>query len=107
MDPVARSGTYVTGRAPNASINTGAGWIFDYDWEPGPTRFHIQGAVTFWIFHNGPFGDAEGGSRCSMGGPGADYSWSVSGDTLTLAPIAVDRCGERALIWTGQWTRIG
>jgi hypothetical protein len=37
-----------------------------------------------------------------MGGPGANYSWSVSGDTLTLAPIGVDRCVERALIWTGQ-----
>jgi hypothetical protein len=99
-------GKYVKGKAPDDSVNTGAGWIFDYDWEPGPTQFHVQGAVTFRVFNDSPFGDAEGGSRCSMGGPGADYRWAVSGNTLTLAPIGVDRCAERALIWTGQWTRI-
>jgi hypothetical protein len=99
-------GKYVKGTGPNDSANTGAGWIFDYDWTPGPTQFHVQGAVTFRIFHDNPYGDAEGGSRCSMGGPGANYRWSVSGDTLTLAPIGNDRCRERGFIWTGQWTRV-
>lgn len=97
-------GKYVKGTSPDASVNTGAGWIFDYDWEPGPTRFHVQGVVTF---HDDPNGDAEGGSRCDMGRPGADYGWSVSGDLLTLAPIGGDRCAERRLIWTGRWTRVG
>ena len=63
--------------------------------------------MTFRIFHDNPYGDADGGSRCDMGGPEADYSWSVNGDTLTLAPIGGDRCAERGLIWTGQWTRVG
>ena len=43
-----------------------------------------------------------------LGRPVADYSWSVSGDTLTLAPIGGgDPCGIRGFIWTGQWTRAG
>jgi hypothetical protein len=100
-------GKFVKGTAPDASSNTGAGWVFDYDWDPGPTQFHVEGAVTFRIFHDTPFGDAEGGSRCSMGRPGADYRWSVSGDTLTLAPSGVDRCTERGVIWTGKWVRAG
>jgi hypothetical protein len=99
-------GKYVKGTGPEDSVNTGAGWIFDYDWQPGKTQFHVQGAVTFRIFNDSAYGDAEGGSRCSMGGPGADYRWAVTGDTLTLAPIGADRCAQRGLIWSGRWTRV-
>jgi hypothetical protein len=99
-------GKFAKGNGPTASIHTGAGWVFDYDWTPGPTQFHVQGAVTFRIFNEGPFGDAEGGSRCNMGGPGADYRWSVSDNKLTLAPVATDRCAERGFIWTGEWSRV-
>ena len=33
---------------------------------------------------------------------------SVSGDTLTLAPVGGhDACGIRGLVWGGTWTRVG
>jgi hypothetical protein len=99
-------GDFRKGSGPDDSINTGHGWINDSDWTPGSTSFHVQGAVTFRIFDDGPFGDQEGGAWCEMGGPGADYTWSISDNTLRLAPIGVDRCADRALVWTGRWTRV-
>jgi hypothetical protein len=84
---------------------TGSGLIQDSDWDPGPTRFHVQGAVVFRPFDPNL---AEGGSWCENYGPGADYTWSVTGDTLTLAPVGgKDPCGPRGFIWSGEWTRVG
>jgi hypothetical protein len=83
---------------------TGRGLIEDNDWDPGPTTFHVQGAVVFKRFDRS---DPEGGSSCDYGGPGTDYSWSVSGNTLTLMPVhGTDPCAPRGFLWTGHWTRV-
>ena len=77
--------------------------IEDNDWDPGPTTFHVQGAVVYKRFDRN---DPEGGSSCDYGGPGTDYSWSVDGDTLTLKPVnGTDPCAPRGFLWTGEWTR--
>jgi hypothetical protein len=84
------------------SEKTGAGWIYDSDYEATPSRIHVEGAVTFRPFNN----EAEGGPWCYWGGPAADYTWSVSGDTLTLKPAGgKDACGLRGFVWAGEWTR--
>ena len=83
---------------------SGQGLIEDHDWEPRATTFHVQGAVVFRRFDKN---DPEGGSPCDYGGPGTDYSWSVNGNTLTLAPVrGKDPCVPRGVIWTGDWTRV-
>jgi hypothetical protein len=77
--------------------------IEDNDWDPGPTTFHVQGAVVYKRFDRN---DPEGGSSCDYGGPGTDYRWSVDGDTLTLKPVSgTDPCAPRGFLWTGEWTR--
>jgi hypothetical protein len=87
------------------SNRTGHGFIFLSDYTASASRIHVVGEV---VFH--PFDDkkAEGGSWCYVNGPAADYNWSVSGNTLTLAPVAgTDKCGIRGFIWAGDWTRVG
>jgi hypothetical protein len=88
-----------------ASNKTGNGFVFLSDYVPGGRSFHVQGEV---VFHPLSYKEAEGGAWCSFGGPGADYSWAVSDDTLTLAPIrGHDACAIRGFIWAGEWTRVG
>lgn len=87
-----------------ASNRTGNGFVFLSDYTPGPARFHVVGEV---VFH--PISDRlpEGGWWCYQYGPPADYSWSITGDTLTLRPAGgKDACGVRGFIWTGEWTRV-
>ena len=89
---------------PRTSGDTGAGWIITSDYTPGGTAFRVYGSVT-----REPFTDtrAEGGWWCYPDGPSSDYAWSVSGDTLTLAPKGgQDPCGVRGFIWAGRWTRV-
>jgi hypothetical protein len=87
-----------------ASNSTGNGFVFLSDYTPGPTSFHVQGEV---VFHPESDKLAEGGWWCYPGGPPADYTWSVRGNTLTLKPRSRrDVCGVRGFIWTGQWTRV-
>ena len=85
--------------------NTGAGALFDYDWTPGPKTFYVQeksGSSSPTI----PADREAGGAKRAV--VSATYSWSVSGNTLTLTPIGgMDACGIRGFIWTGRWTRIG
>ena len=51
--------------------------------------------------------ETEGG-WCDPWGPEAAYTWSVSGNTLTLAPTGgADACSKRGAIFTGEWTRVG
>jgi len=82
---------------------TGAGTEFDSDWDPGPTTFHVQGEVTFRIFQDT---DRLAGWWCQTGGPPATYTWSVTGNTLMLAPVGGhDACAVRGFIWSGIWKR--
>lgn len=96
------------GTFTHASVdkNTGLGYIQDTDYVAGATTFRVWGAVS-WR----PFEDylAEEGTWClPWGGPQADYRWSVSGDTLTLAPVGgKEPCRVRQFIWAGEWTRVG
>jgi TolB protein len=46
-----------------------------------------------------------GGIDCNEAGPFTNYTWSVSGDQLTLTSL--DRnCGQQRAIWEGTWTRV-
>lgn len=83
--------------------NTGAGGEFLSDWTPGATTFEVRGEIKFRIFRDT---DRLGGSWCYRDGPDATYTWTVSGDSLTLAPIGHDACTVRGFIWAGQWTRV-
>jgi hypothetical protein len=81
------------------------GCILRNDYVPGPTTFHVWGSAT-----TGPITPANpvGGWWCNPDGPRATYSWSVSGDTLALAPAGgVDACHARGTVWTGEWKRVG
>jgi hypothetical protein len=85
---------------------TGGGNEFVSDWTPNATTFRVDGTVTFRVGHNT---DRlySAGSWCWRDGPSATYTWNVSGDTLTLAPVGGhDACGIRGFIWSGQWTRV-
>ena len=63
-----------------------------------------MGSVIFEVNHE----EAETGWWCWQDGPPADYTWSVTGDTLTLRPTGGhDACGVRGFVWGGQWMRVG
>jgi hypothetical protein len=84
---------------------TGAGGELISDWTPRAGRFTVRGPVTIRIFHDT---DRLGGFWCHEDGPSATYAWSVSGTTLTLAPVGGhDACGIRGFVWAGIWTRAG
>jgi len=91
---------------PATSPQTGAGNILLDDYVLGSNTFTVFGAVT-----TGPFDSsvaAGGGWWCEPGGPSATYTWSVSGDTLTLQPVGgTDTNTQRGGIYAGTWKRIG
>jgi hypothetical protein len=90
---------------PVQSQQTLGGYILDNDYVPGATTFHVAGAVTVNPIRDS---DPRVGWWCKPGGPAATYSWSVNGDTLTLAPVGgVDRNAQRGGVFTGAWTRVG
>lgn len=83
--------------------STGAGTEFDSDWDPGASTFHVQGEVTFRISTNT---DRLAGWWCETSGPPATYSWSISQNTLKLAPVSGhDGCAIRGFAWSGSWKR--
>jgi hypothetical protein len=87
------------------SDNTGAGWVYESDYTASPTTLRVYGSVTRFPF-NDSIADG-GGWWCYEDGPAATYTWSVSGDTLTLTPVGgKDACGIRGFIWAGEWTRV-
>lgn len=96
---------WIQDRAPGAwNPDTGAGAVIDNDWVLRGNTFEVVGSVTFRILRDE---DAEGGWWCKPKGQKAIYSWAVSGDTLTLAPVSgADPCGERGAVYTGTWTRV-
>jgi len=86
------------------SDNTGEGWILDSDYSAGPGNLRALGPMIFDTAHD----QAETGWWCFQDGPEGDYTWSTSGDTLTLKPKAgADPCGVRGFIWAGDWRRVG
>jgi hypothetical protein len=88
----------------NANNSTCYGCILDDDYLAGTKTFQVWGAASF--APESSWG-AEGGWWCYPDGPPATYSWSVSGNTLTLAAVGGhDTCGQRSRTWTGTWTRI-
>jgi len=88
-----------------ASNKTGVGFTDQSDYTATPTQLHVMGAVIFRKYSDKVAG---GGAWCYFGGPAASYRWTVSGETLTLAPVGGrDACGIRGFIWTGEWTRVG
>ncbi len=75
------------------------------------------GIQAFAPIQMAPFSDAGGGvarfghhgiggTVCDYDGPFGSWTWSVSGDQLTLTPVK-ERCGDRRAIWEGTWTRVG
>jgi hypothetical protein len=95
------------GAFTHASVdkNTGLGYVQDTDYVAGPKTLRVWGAVS-WR----PWNDylAEEGTWCvPWGGPQGEYRWSVTGDTLTLAPVAgAEPCRVRAFVWSGTWKRV-
>lgn len=86
------------------SNSDGTGFVFLDDYTATSTRINVAGEV---IMHQVRDNLAEGGWWCWPNGPGAAYNWSVSGDTLTLAPVGGnDACRVRGFVWSGQWTRV-
>ena len=57
-----------------------------------------QGGVTRYHHHN------IGGTDCFEDGPSGTYTWRVAAHKLTLKDIS-EKCGNRAAIWEGVWTR--
>jgi hypothetical protein len=91
---------------PATSPKTGAGNVLLNDYTPGASHITLYGAVTTGLFN--AHAAAGGGWWCGPGGPKATYSWSVSGDTLTLTPTrGRDACSQRGGVFGGKWTRAG
>lgn len=75
---------------------------------PGNVKFEYA-ATASTLRLGGPVwtGDRSEGGACDPWGPEATYSWTVSGEVLTLAPMeAADGCSQRGAIFTGEWTRV-
>jgi hypothetical protein len=85
------------------SDDTGAGWIIDSDYVAGAKSLRALGPVTFEPADQDP-PPAEAGWWCWQDGPEGRYSWSVSGDKLTLE--GSDPCTSRSFVWAGEWTRV-
>jgi hypothetical protein len=99
--------TWVAGTFdPSTSGKTGAGLILENDWTPGTSSFQAFGDV---IVRTPQDVNRDGGRAfCDESGPAARYTWSVSGNTLTLTPAGgSDACAIRGFLWAGQWTRVG
>ena len=90
------------------------GIAINSDYSATPTSFTIGAPV--WTTPAKPL-PAKGplvqknpreGAWCDPWGPDATYTWSVSGNTLTLTPQGgTDSCKQRGAVMTGDWTRVG
>jgi hypothetical protein len=91
---------------PATSPRTGAGNILLDDYVLGSGTFTVYGAVTTGL--GNPRVAAGGGWWCDPGGPSATYTWSVSGNTLTLRPVrGGDKNTQRGGVYAGEWRRVG
>jgi hypothetical protein len=74
------------------------------DFVAGPSTLQVWGAVTTNLI---TASNPVGGWWCFADGPTTTYSWTVTGDTLTLTPTGgQDPCHQRGTVWTGTWTRV-
>lgn len=85
------------------------GYVVNSDFVAGPQTIRFRGPV--WTSPGVPLrryevsNPAEWG-WCDPWGRETNYTWSVEGDTLTLAPTGgSDLCKQRGAIFTGEWTR--
>jgi hypothetical protein len=88
----------------------GSGVVEEYEATPATIRAYAP-------IQMAPFGDGQGGvarfghheiggTVCNYDGPFGSWTWSVSGDQLTLKAVK-EPCGDRRAIWEGTWTRVG
>ena len=87
---------------------TGSGLANEYDAESGV--LHVYAPIQMAPFDNGQGGVSRfghhkiGGTDCTAAGPFGTYRWTVTGTTLTLAPLH-EGCPDREAVWEGVWTR--
>jgi hypothetical protein len=87
----------------------GSGVVEQY--EATATGIHAYAPIQMAPFSDGRGGVARfghhgiGGTVCNYDGPFGNWTWSVSGDQLTLTAVK-DACGDRRAIWEGTWTRV-
>jgi hypothetical protein len=96
-----------TNPGPYTPINNGtqtcSGCIELEDYLAGPSTLQLWGTVTTNLV---TAANPIGGWWCYEDGPPTKYSWTVSGNSLTLAPIGgQDACHQRGTVWSGTWTR--
>lgn len=73
---------------------------------PGSGRLQARGGI--WTT---PIESQGGNGWCAETNVPVDYTWSVSGETLTVTLVGADRCGDphnlQHFIWAGDWARFG
>src|SRR5437763_1116972 len=73
---------------------------------------HVYAPIQMAPFSDGRGGVSRfghhgiGGTDCREDGPFGSYTWSVSGEKLTLTATK-EGCGQRRAIWEGTWSRVG
>jgi hypothetical protein len=88
----------------------GSGVVEQY--EATPTTIQAYAPIQMAPFADGHGGVTRfghqgiGGTVCNYDGPPGSWTWSVSGDQLTLTAVK-EPCGDRRAIWEGTWTRTG
>jgi hypothetical protein len=89
----------------------GSGLVNEYD--VSGSVIHVYAPIQMApCSDNGPCGVTRfghhgiGGTDCREDGPFGSYTWSVTGQQLTLT-AKNEPCGNRRAIWEGTWTRVG
>jgi hypothetical protein len=88
----------------------GSGLVNGYD--VTGNVIHVYSPIEMAPFADGKGGVSRfghhgiGGIDCREDGPFGTYTWSVSGNALTLTAIK-EGCGQRRAIWEGTWTHVG
>jgi hypothetical protein len=87
------------------------GYVINSDYATGPGTIRFASPV--WTTPRAPLAPSSGHNGnprewgwCDPWGRETTYIWSVSGNTLTLAPQGgTDACRQRGAILTGEWKR--
>ena len=82
----------------------GRNWVDVAYWAAG----RLEGRGGIWT---SPVEGSGGNGWCGDTNAPVDYTWQVSGRTLTVTLVGVDRCGDpknvQHFIWAGDWVRVG